>query len=556
MYKEYDKSRSFKHKAFRSSCYAPFVTLLFDPRGYVRACCQSWTHSLGNIARKRLNEIWQGSEIQELRQRLIAYDLPRGCATCQWQIEQKNYDLAFAKHYDRFRIDSQRPPWPQSMDFLLSNRCNLECVQCFGELSSSIRKNQEKLPPLERVYGDEFFEDLRAFLPHLAAANFLGGEPFLSEENYRIWEMLIEDHLEPTCTIVTNGTVYGKRVERILDRLSFVVSISLDGATKQTVESIRRNARFETIMQNVDRFSKYTRERGTYFNLGYCLMPQNHHEFPDFLMLAEDLDCSVTVNKVYQPPKYSLNALTRSELGAIVESWERRDAQVRKQLRRHRPVWERQLSRLRTQLHHPEAGPQHYYLTSISSRFGNGAEYADSSRTSAIPRFSASRVGRWLGGVSASLGKRASDDPGERRLGAVDPPTLEGVRDTLARWSGGAPLDEILIDGQDVVRESSTGFAGLDVDRVAGRSMADIMRSLREQYGADADVTYEENGPSHVDRIIDFVNERGKRTSVRWIAIARRTDTERPPVAVWASVRSDGGDGPHALSQGRGSPDR
>jgi hypothetical protein len=103
-------------------------------------------------------------------------------------------------------------------------------------------------------------------------------------------------------------------------------------------------------------------------------MPQNHQELPLFLELAEKLDCAVSVHIVNHPPRYSLSSLPRSELRSVVESWERRDAEVRSRLHRHRPVWERQLARLRNQLEHDLTEPERFFLTSISPRLRGGPD--------------------------------------------------------------------------------------------------------------------------------------------------------------------------------------
>ena len=77
-YIEFDKNRNFSDKVPRAFCYAPFVNLMFDTRGSVRACCQSVTHSLGNITQQSLSEIWFGEVAEKLREEMKAYTLQTG----------------------------------------------------------------------------------------------------------------------------------------------------------------------------------------------------------------------------------------------------------------------------------------------------------------------------------------------------------------------------------------------------------------------------------------------------------------------------------------------
>lgn len=80
---------------------------------------------------------------------------------------------------------------------------------------------KEGLPPLAPAYGDDFFTDLGRYLPHAKYLAFLGGEPFLQKECYRIWDMLIDMDLEIPCHVTTNGSIYNDRIERLLQRLPF-----------------------------------------------------------------------------------------------------------------------------------------------------------------------------------------------------------------------------------------------------------------------------------------------------------------------------------------------
>ena len=138
--------------------------------------------------------------------------------------------------FDQFKVSDADPQWPQRMEFSISNACNLECVMCTGIYSSAIRAHREKLPPTQKFYSDEFIESLRKYLPHLSWAKFLGGEPFLITEYYRIWEMMIEDAPLAKCHITTNGTRYNGRVEKFMNDLDFAFAVSLDGQPKRRRE--------------------------------------------------------------------------------------------------------------------------------------------------------------------------------------------------------------------------------------------------------------------------------------------------------------------------------
>src|SRR5690606_6216470 len=105
------------------------------------------------------------------------------CSVCKTNVENGNHVSVLSKLYD-YNYEVQE--YPAVMEFELSNKCNLECVMCKGELSSTIRKQRDKLPPLNTPYDSTFVEQLKEFIPHLKEAKFLGGEPFLIDIYYEI----------------------------------------------------------------------------------------------------------------------------------------------------------------------------------------------------------------------------------------------------------------------------------------------------------------------------------------------------------------------------------
>jgi MoaA/NifB/PqqE/SkfB family radical SAM enzyme len=343
----YDAARNFGDKTFRSHCYAPHTSLYFNTEGDVRVCCHNWSCPAGNISTQTIGEIWNGEAIKRIRRALEAKSFSQGCGFCEWQMATGSLVNLSMRKWDHLPVDSHDPEWPIQMEFSINNTCNLECIMCNGKQSSAVRAHRDKLPPIPNPYGDAFFSELRSYLPHLKKAGFLGGEPFLQAGCARIWNMLIEDGIQLPCHITTNGTQYNERVERFLENLPFSFSVSLDGYRRETIESIRVNAKYDILMRNVNRFRTYTRARNTHFGLAYCLMRPNWEEFGDFCLFADSLECSVFVNAVRTPPVLSLYTLTPAELRRIVDAMDAQAERVVPLLQRNRGVWTGELERLR-----------------------------------------------------------------------------------------------------------------------------------------------------------------------------------------------------------------
>jgi MoaA/NifB/PqqE/SkfB family radical SAM enzyme len=332
-----------------ASCLAPTLQLHLLPTGEVRPCCVS-TLPLGNVAERSLLDIWADAARAQLAADLRAGGYPRGCHACAAEAAGEGRDASYGAQFDQWaeRFDVTEPPaWPVRMEFELSNACNLQCLQCSGELSSSIRAHREHRAPLPRVYDDRFFADLAAFVPHLRAATFAGGEPFLASENTRVWELIEAANPQLPITVCTNGTIFGARVERLVRTLRVDVIVSIDGATADTYERVRVGSDFATVMANLDRFAALTAEQGTGLAVNFCLMTHNHHELGAMLRLAEARGVHVNVLPVRGPAASSLFRLPRAELREVLAGWDREDAEVRRTVSRNLAVWDRERDRLR-----------------------------------------------------------------------------------------------------------------------------------------------------------------------------------------------------------------
>ncbi|MFO0947776.1 MAG: radical SAM protein [Planctomycetota bacterium] len=482
----YDATRDFSDKSFKAVCYAPFISLYFDTLGFVRVCCQNTMHTVGNMMENTLDEIWNGPKIKALREALINYDFKLGCRFCEWQLGDGDYQTSFMRTFDEFPVLSTEPQWPVRMEFSVSNTCNLECVMCNGEWSSSVRSRREKLPPLPKAYSEQFFQDLRRYLPHLKTAKFLGGEPFLAQESLRIWNMMVDDGLDIKCHVTTNGTQYNDKVERILNHLPVSFSISMDGFTKKTVESIRVNAIHEVLLENFKKFHAYARSRGTYIGLTYCLMQKNWHEFGDYLLFADEWDVQVVVNTVIQPLSLSLHVLPPDELREVVECLERQDAHLRSRLGKNRQVWIDQLTRLRQRLEVNPAENLYFVPLRLTENF-------QESTAPAAPR-------------------------------RAEMMTERQARRRLERWVRGAEIDGWVTNRDGVVIETLSGgeyLLGVPTEKLVGKPAARINIEFLKLYGEKMDVLHEDQRPHFTDRLVALTLPNKEKTFIRTINFPR-----------------------------------
>lgn len=475
---QYNATRDFAGKGFKSLCYAPSVSMYFDQFGDVRACCQNTAHLLGNVARMSIDEIWMGAQTQALRDSLAHSDLRSGCEFCEWQLRDGNIHNTFMRRFDAFAVADPRPAFPVQMEFSISNTCNLECEMCNGDWSHLIRAKREQRAPLPKIYGERFFEELAPYLPRLKQANFLGGEPFLATETMRILEMLVETGEPVSCWVTTNGTRYNARVERILESLPVSLVVSLDGATKETYESIRKNADHGEVMENVRRFRDYTRRRGTSFFIAHCLLVPNWREFDQLLLFAEENDADVVVNTVTRPNHLSLYMLPRAELMEVVAALEAKRDAVAARLTRNRRVWLEEIERLRNRLDHHE---DRHYFEDWGGRF-------------------------------------------VERRGSAEKPLLddEDARRQAIDWSGRPAAAVLTCDRERrviAIESPDDSPLGWRAETIVGHRDEELMPMLMERFGGPVSLVAFEQSEQAVDTIVGVGPVEGPKVEVRALSI-------------------------------------
>lgn len=288
----------------------------FSLSGNVLACCFNREVILGRFPDDRLHDIWFGTRVRELRKRLENNDLSMGCYECSRRLNQGFFQLSGAMQYD-YLAGHKKSKYPTMLDFELSNNCNLECIMCTGENSSSIRNNREKGPAYKQHYNHDFVTQLDEFIPWLHEARFSGGEPFLVPLYYDIWKKIIKVNSKTEISILTNASVLNQEIIELLQNGIFKISVSVDSLRKETLETIRRRSCFETIMKNLEFFIKYSKSAKKNFSLNVCIMPYNWKELPEILEFCNDNAINLVFHTVLFPPAHSLSTLSSEGLKEI-----------------------------------------------------------------------------------------------------------------------------------------------------------------------------------------------------------------------------------------------
>lgn len=193
-------------------------------------------------------------------------------------------------------MKNQQTPFPKHLLIETTTRCNLRCKQC----AHVIHKYDFADMSLETFYK------LHPLFPYAERVALYGhGETFLYKHFFEMLEELKKHDI--LVYVTTNGTLITKEVaERLvelqLDRLAF----SLDAATPELFNDIRRGADFDTVLQNIRTLNavkkRMRRDDKPILSIMYCAMQSNIQELPKLVRLADELNMThgVALMNIYE----------------------------------------------------------------------------------------------------------------------------------------------------------------------------------------------------------------------------------------------------------------
>lgn len=309
--KSYCSQRS--NKSNKSLCNAPFSSFYLGLDGYVTPCCFNRKIKFGKYNSQLFHEIWNGKIMNEFRKELMNYKFPEGCTKCKDHFLNSNFKAMGALNYDNL---PGLPEQPSQLIFELSNKCNYQCIMCKGsdyDWLSIIEQNRT-----ENTNYTFLFNQLDSVIPKLYEAKFLGGEPFLIESYYNIFERIIS--LNPNCIldVQTNGSILDDRLKKIMEKGRFRIGTSLDSLNAETFGNIRKGGDLKDVLGNIDYFFNYTRRKNTSLYFAICLMTVNWEGIPDIINFCNSYNAHVFFNTVMTPQHLSLFCLPPEKLEPII----------------------------------------------------------------------------------------------------------------------------------------------------------------------------------------------------------------------------------------------
>lgn len=281
----------------QSYCAYAWSGAAIGPSGQVFPCCR-WMgpHTEGdpNIPNIKdgLKAAREGDYFSKIRHQMIKGEYPSGCAKC-WRIEKKRLQEEDAgipspqNSVPRVQIGHQlevtsTKPKTEKIRYLetgISNLCNMACVMCGPNVSSTIwtiQKPGQKVPKGFHQDNKNINEDLS----ELRYLKFVGGEPMLEKKHDDLLEMVIRQNEDPSQLEIeyhTNASVFpSERVIACWKKIKLVrIIFSLDGVSEKV--KLQRPGKYiwQDIEDTVDKYVAITNEVNVEFSSNTVLTSLN-----------------------------------------------------------------------------------------------------------------------------------------------------------------------------------------------------------------------------------------------------------------------------------------
>ncbi len=275
--------------------------MIIDSDGTVNPCCYWGAYGnvnlpMGNANLQTIDEIRNGEEYRRLRRHMAQGDLEAaGCARC-YAIKQ-GFDLQLLYDADGEHDDSAYgrnirtlkgevaagaeilEARPTLLAIAPSHHCHLRCLHCSQEPSRTAQLRRAAV-----------MDEVEAHTPVLVRLNAVGGEPFILP----VWRSYLRRFAPAdnpylcfsTCT--SASLVADEIFEQLQKFKSINVNISLDG-TGDVYERVRRNAQWQTVVANLDRFRAIVDAKpGSAIGISMSVMRSNIADLPNLVRFAAD----------------------------------------------------------------------------------------------------------------------------------------------------------------------------------------------------------------------------------------------------------------------------
>ena len=296
---------------------APFVHMYVHSNESSRVCCMTTEEGeAGPNTELDLKKRWNGEHLKNIRRKFLTNKEPDICIKCF--ANERAGGISDRMRFNDMYVGKINPDVetgnqygsPIDLDIRPGNLCNLGCRMCGPISSTTIQKETQKNPLMQRIMGEgnivttdvlKNAENLEFLLRNADKGyriKFLGGEPTIMPEVDKFLDILLERNmLNVPIHFTTNCTNGNKRfIDKIskFNQLSF--NYSVDG-TGKIVEYIRHPVKFNSINKNIRTYHSLA----SYGEISYTLQAYNLFNLHDMMMWCSEIGVHVRPELLITP---------------------------------------------------------------------------------------------------------------------------------------------------------------------------------------------------------------------------------------------------------------
>lgn len=214
---------------------------------------------------------------------------------------------------------------PEFISVSATANCNLKCIMCMGHtgMSGPVLSVDET----EMLFGSLVGKGVNYGRPKLL--DMTSGEPTLNRDLAAIYARFKELFPGAKISIISNATLPVKGLTREAFMLADYIGLSMDGATAETYERIRKGAVYKNVVRNVRDIAEMKKPgvNCDSLRLLFVAMDQNIHELPEMVRLAHALgipELFAQASEVREEPPFNGEgqnislSLSKAELAPLV----------------------------------------------------------------------------------------------------------------------------------------------------------------------------------------------------------------------------------------------
>lgn len=295
----------FDKNCYNVECQTIFNHVELNQNGELLCCCVPFVVGrIGSIEDSSIENNWTGiiHKIMCLAINNRTYSFCNSNMCPVFIGRQNNAELSLQKKY--LNMES----YPRNLLVNFEDSCNLKCESCRNEVKIARGKEHEK----NIRYANLLISEV---LPHVEFITMAGtGEVFVGKGYEKMYMSGAMNNIK-WIRLLTNGTLFNEQNWKVFShnkKGKIALTVSIDAATKETYEKLRRNGNFETLKRNMEFAAKLRKEgKLSYFRLNFVVQKKNYLEMPLFVQWGNKLGVDeVFFTKILNYGTYSQDEFT------------------------------------------------------------------------------------------------------------------------------------------------------------------------------------------------------------------------------------------------------